>query len=103
MQNLIQDLVYSGVTLRCEIDYSPGDPGNTSGPPENCHPREPEEFELTTLLIQMPNKQWLDITALVIEEVISGEHIEDLARAALETAGAFDQPDAPEPESNYRD
>lgn len=41
-------------TIPLEItvtSYFPGDPGRTSGPPENCYPPEPPEieFEIRTL------------------------------------------------------
>ena len=34
-----------------EGTYSPGDPGQTSGPPERCWPPEPSEFEIESIKI----------------------------------------------------
>jgi hypothetical protein len=34
-----------------EGTYTPGDPGQTSGPPENCWPPEDSEFEIDSIKI----------------------------------------------------
>lgn len=66
-----------GQTLRLTYDYTPGDPGRTSGPPERCYPPEPEEVEITKIelrgeppaeMIHNPRFQryhWIDITQLI--------------------------------------
>lgn len=43
-----------------EYDYSPGDPGKTSGPPEHCWPPEPEHAELLSVGIGLGPSFWLD-------------------------------------------
>jgi len=35
------------ITATFDIDYTPGTPGQLSGPPEYCYPPEPSEFEIT--------------------------------------------------------
>jgi len=75
-----------GQTLRLSGTGYPGDPGQTSGPPEYCYPPEPAYFEaeLTELFIEVQgNKARLDITDLVCE--LGGEEIvQDAADRAFE-------------------
>ena len=45
---LIPDMVF---VLAVEFTYTPGVPGNTSGPPETCYPAEPPELELYSVRV----------------------------------------------------
>ena len=58
-----------------EGDYFPGDPGQTSGPVEACHPPEDSEFEIT-LVIKEGEPQY----------ILSQETIDRLIPAAEEAA-----------------
>ena len=42
---------YIEFPVTVEYDYTPEDIGRVSGPPEYCYPPEPEQFEITKLLI----------------------------------------------------
>lgn len=52
-----------------EFEYSPGDPGQTSGPPERCWPPEPEELHI--LAASLDGSQWMDAD-LFRQDVIDG-------------------------------
>ena len=43
--------------------YTPGDPGRTWGPPERCHPPEPEEVEFTVRDRRGRRAPWLEAVA----------------------------------------
>ena len=64
------EIEIGGQTLLCDFDYSPGDPGVTSGPVESCYEPEPEEFSVTCVKLflgfeKSGLKNYLDITDLV--------------------------------------
>jgi hypothetical protein len=77
MSNATYTLELGGKTLRVHYSYRPGDPGRTSGPPERCYPPEPEELEISSILlrgepplemIHNPRFQryhWIDATELL--------------------------------------
>lgn len=44
-------LFYDDIEFRVSGTYYPGDPGQTSGPPEKCWPPEPDAFETDDLMI----------------------------------------------------
>lgn len=62
------------VDCRVEFTYYPGDPGRLSGPPEDCYPPEPPEFEICRVLvdgndvIELLDEAALDALALRIED-----------------------------------
>lgn len=43
------EVTVRGYTFSVEGTYDPGDPGNTSGPPERCWPSEPAWFEIESI------------------------------------------------------
>ena len=49
------EIEIGGQTLLCDFDYSPGDPGVTSGPVESCYEPEPEKFSVTWPITQRRN------------------------------------------------
>lgn len=53
MATLEIDLVVGSQTLLAELhyDYTPGEPGFTSGAPEDCYPPTPAEYEFTGLYL----------------------------------------------------
>lgn len=42
-------ITWHDIDLEYEGEFTPGDPGKVSGPPENCYPPEPSEIEITKL------------------------------------------------------
>jgi hypothetical protein len=102
MPVIIHDLHFPPLEIRCEFDYSPADPGNTSGPVENCYPPEPEEFELTSFALKLPSGKYFDLFPLILELELTGK-IEEIAYAELDREGNFDYPDPPELETNYEE
>ena len=97
------EIEIGGQTLLCDFDYSPGDPGVTSGPVESCYEPEPEEFSVTCVKLflgfeKSGLKNYLEITDLV-EDFDGFDHVDDLAREAADREGLFDpDEEGPEPD-----
>ena len=51
---LILTIEIGGHEIEVHGHASPGDPGQTSGPPENCYPPEPAEFEPEKVMLVVP-------------------------------------------------
>ena len=88
-------ITFDAFELEIEFDYNPGDPGRTSGPPENCYPPEGEEFEITAAI--MIEGRWrLDVTSLIVSELCDGamEWIEEKCIKAWRAR--LDEPDYPD-------
>lgn len=43
------EILWAGVTLQAEVNYTPGEVGYTWGRPEDCYPPEEEEMEILDL------------------------------------------------------
>lgn len=97
------EIEIGGQTLLCDFDYSPGDPGVTSGPVESCREPEPEEFSVTCVKLFLGFeknglKNYLDITDLV-EDFNGFDHVDELAREAADREGLLDpDEEGPEPD-----
>lgn len=78
------------VELTLVGQFSPGDPGKVSGPPENCWPPEPAEAEVEQVL--KDGKPW---DGKLTEEE------EDAAVEALLKAGDDSFDDGPDPDDFY--
>lgn len=72
-----------------EYEYSPGDTGRTSGPPERCYPPEPEELYVHSVLV---NDEWLaaDDDTFALKQI---ERWEQAARDHLEFLRECDKAD----------
>ena len=57
-----------------EVEYFPGDPGSTSGPPEKCYPEEPDEIEVINVLI---NGKMIDPSG-----IFTGKQLEKMGEEA---------------------
>ena len=55
------------ITVEVEYNYTPGEPGFISGPPENCYPPEPEEIEITNVRLVNPESIMLTIAEYLSE------------------------------------
>jgi hypothetical protein len=82
-----------GQDLEVELDYSPGDPGRTSGPPEKCYPPEDPSIDITKvkLIIGFQHieggkrvRQLIDITDLYAELEEDFATIEETCWEALD-------------------
>lgn len=51
-----------GIMLVCEVDYFPGTPGRTYGPPEQCEEPVPPEVEILSVRVR---DQDVDISPLI--------------------------------------
>lgn len=94
-KSLITDLVYPHFTLECHYDYTPGDPGRLSGPPEKCYPPEDEELDITAVYLKWPAQipgSKLNIWTLNMPDELG--FIEHLVKALQEKMA--EQPDGPE-------
>lgn len=67
-----------GQTLQCHCTVELGEPAQTSGPPEHCHPGSPNTLEVNSVFLEHeieddlglnapPRKLEIDITALAYE------------------------------------
>lgn len=94
-KSLITDLVYPCFTLEVHYDYTPGDPGQLSGPPEKCYPPEDEEFDITEVRLKWPAQipgSILDIQRLDMPDELGFiDHITNALREKMS-----EQPDGPE-------
>jgi hypothetical protein len=69
----------AGCDLRVYFSATPGDPGQTSGPPERCWPPEPPEVDIECIELQVgvtddlssdaqaTRPVWVDVTDLLLE------------------------------------
>lgn len=89
-----------GHEVRVTGTATPGDPGQTSGPPERCYPPEDPEYEVekielvTGLAADRYGKQvytFLDVTDLV-SDLGGGGVVDDLAWRAFEQYEPEDEP-----------
>lgn len=48
-----------GLTFGADVNYTPGDPGRTYGPPEYCYPAEPDELEFISLTCEGKDAMFL--------------------------------------------
>lgn len=77
------------ITLTVEGSYTPGDPGNTWGLPEDCWPPEPAEAEVHKIL----NSEGKPFEPLSPEEE---KAVYEKAREALSEAADNHEPDPPD-------
>ncbi len=93
-------LTYPDFRLQVAFTHYPGDPGQTSGPPERCWPPEPDEFEFVAVELEArdPAGAWtktgVDLAALgLLAEFDLEERLEEACHDALE-AQRDDEPPA---------
>lgn len=93
------EIEIGGQQLRMTANWSLGDPGRTSGPPERCYPAEPPEWEVVRVELLCVGVdtgwRWLDITDLV-EELGGNEMVDQKSYDQFEMDGGFDEGDGPE-------
>ena len=96
MTAAIVTLELGGQTLHCHVDAHLGEPAQTSGPPEHCHPGSPDELDLQSVWLEVSVSEDLspDPKALRNVEVDITEMLAklDTSLAELEErcANAFD-------------
>lgn len=83
---------WAGLDLTAEVNYTPGDPGQVTGPPEKCYPPEASEIEFVALDCGQD-------TAMFLLNSTHSDDIENAALTALEEQLSDDRPDY-EPEEN---
>ena len=79
------------IELSIEGSYSPGTPGKTFGPPENCYPSEPAEAEIE--LISFDGQPWTG--------ELTSEENEAAVEALLAAGEDQDFMDGPDPDDAY--
>ena len=68
----------NGIPCQCRVlQYTPEVPAKTYGPPEDCYPSEPEEFDFELLDRKGKRASWLDryVTPAVVEYLAEENHI----------------------------
>ncbi len=74
-----------GLSFDATVEYDPGDPGQTSGPPERCYPPEADSVEIMILTVpSSENSEPIDMTILLESTV--AQQIEDAALEEARTA-----------------
>jgi hypothetical protein len=73
-----------GLSFEGEVNFTAGDPGRYSGPPENCHPAEPDEAEFESLTVDGNDAMFL------LDSTMAG----DIESAACEAARAAEEAEA---------
>ena len=106
--NATLEVSYEEQTLRLTYTYTPGDPGQTSGPPERCYSPEPEELEISKIelrceppedMLHNPRYKracYIDITDMMWAAAgkdVSAQLYQDLEELILEFIRDEEEPD----------
>lgn len=79
-------LEHQGIKVEFNIvfdyDYTPAIDGNRSGHPDNWTPDEPEDFEFTSVLVEIVDGSYVDLPDEDIEKI--AEVLEEVMRNDLE-------------------
>jgi len=78
MRNSIE-LMFNDVGLVVTGSYSPGDPGQTSGPPERCWPPEPASFDCDSICVVGSNVDIIELLDSTMLEAIIDKAMEKAA------------------------
>jgi hypothetical protein len=99
----IYTATYPKFSLEFHFSATPGDPGNTSGPPERCYEPTPDELEISEIFLVIPGKEKLEISSLdLLEELdVDVEWVYDKIWETLRDADI--EPDPPEEDFDYFD
>lgn len=65
---------WAGLQMSAHVNYTPGDPGRLSGPPEKCYPPEAAEIDFISLECGQSDARFL----------LDSTHSEDIENAALD-------------------
>ena len=60
---MIETIRWNGADIEVHFTYYPARPGRISGPPEDCYPDEPSEFEIEQIVYNS-----VDVTSLFSDE-----------------------------------
>ena len=80
-------------------NFSPGDPGRTSGPPERCYPPEPAEFEILSFHAVRARLKPSEVPEWLLERLTANEDL--VERIELEAADFFEDLLAPDDRRDY--
>ena len=87
--------------LRITFDYTPGDPGQTYGPPERCYEGWDHELEITEVIFIDAAGTKLDVTPFITSELCE-DVMEKLVEEVDKWIEAQSQNDDREPD-NFHD
>lgn len=98
-------LEVGGHELVCNVDLTPYDPGNTSGPPERCYPPEGGDMSVNSIRLRLkPGKTddcFMEISDLLLD-LDALDRVTALLDDEIEKLLA-EPPEPPEPEPYDRD
>ena len=76
---MIETIRWNGADIEVHFTYYPARPGRISGPPEDCYPDEPSEFEIEQIVYNSVNvtnlfsdDDLIEVTA-IIERILESD------------------------------
>lgn len=86
--NTTVEFIFQDVAFCATGYYLPGRSAQVSGPPEDCYPEEPAEFDFATLKAETSPGRWVD--AMWVLETTLYDDLTDAAIEAIEAESVDD-------------
>lgn len=86
--NTTIEFTFQGIAFHATGYYLPGRPAQVYGPPENCYPEEPAEWEFATLKAEVTPGVW--VNAIWVLDTSLADDLTDAAIEAIESESVDD-------------